>query len=226
MKKVLFVFGTRPEAIKLAPVINKLKVRRQEFQLIVCVTAQHREMLDNVLDLFEIEPDYDLNIMENNQSLFDVTVKGLRRLEKVLKKEKPDIVLVQGDTTTTLVASLTTYYLKIKTGHIEAGLRTEDRFNPFPEEINRKLTDCLADFYFAPTEKAKENLIKEGVDERKIFVTGNTVVDALLMTVEKQKDKRIQESFERKFLKNSVYLLTIRSSFWLQDTGEKALVRI
>jgi UDP-N-acetylglucosamine 2-epimerase (non-hydrolysing) len=219
MKKVLFVFGTRPEAIKLAPVINRLRLRRQEFQLIVCVTAQHREMLDHVLDLFEIQPDYDLNIMENDQSLFDVTVKGLRRLEKVLKKEKPDIVLVQGDTTTTLVASLAAYYLKIKTGHIEAGLRTEDRFNPFPEEINRKITDCLADFYFAPTEKAKENLIKEGVDERKIFVTGNTVVDALLMTVEKQKDKRIQESFERKFLNN--YGLSLNNQKLILVTGHR-----
>ena len=181
--KVLIVFGTRPEAIKLAPVILKLKNQNSKFITKICVTAQHREMLDQVLNLFEIEPDYDLNIMKNNQSLFAVTADGLRKLEKVLKKEKPDIILVQGDTTTTFVATLAAYYLKIKIGHIEAGLRTNDKFNPFPEEINRKLTDCLADLYFAPTLKAKENLIKEGVDESKIFVTGNTVIDALLTTI-------------------------------------------
>ena len=151
MKKIILIFGTRPEAIKLAPVINMLKVERQYFQVEICVTAQHREMLDQVLDLFEIKPDYDLNIMKDNQSLIDVTVNGLRKLEEVLKKEKPDIVLVQGDTTTTFVASLAAYYLKIKIGHVEAGLRTNDKFNPFPEEINRRLTDCMADLYFAPT---------------------------------------------------------------------------
>lgn len=198
--KVLIVFGTRPEAIKLAPVILKLKNQNSKFITKICVTAQHREMLDQVLNLFEIEPDYDLNIMKNNQSLFAVTADGLRKLEKVLKKEKPDIILVQGDTTTTFVATLAAYYLKIKIGHIEAGLRTNDKFNPFPEEINRRLTDCLADLYFAPTPKAKENLIKEGVDESKIFVTGNTVIDALLTTIRKQKNKKIQKALEKTFL--------------------------
>lgn len=202
MKKVLFVFGTRPEVIKLAPVINKLKITSHRFKVKVCVTAQQREMLDQMLNLFEIESDYDLNIMKNNQSLFDITVNGLRKLEDVLKKEEPDMILVQGDTTTSFVASLAAYYFKIKIGHIEAGLRTNDKFNPFPEEINRKLTDDLADLFFAPTERAKDNLLKEGVNEEKIFVTGNTVIDALLMIVERQKSEKTNEALEQKFLKD------------------------
>lgn len=200
MKSIIAVFGTRPEAIKMAPVIKKLKENTDKFQIKVCVTAQHREMLDQVLNLFDIKPDYDLNIMKDNQTLFDVTVDGLRKLEKILKKEKPDIILVQGDTTTTFVACLAAYYLKIKIGHIEAGLRTRDKFNPFPEEMNRRLTDCVTDLYFAPTEKTKENLFKEGVNESKIFITGNTVIDALLMTVEKQKGEKIQKDMEQRFL--------------------------
>lgn len=202
MRKILFVFGTRPEAIKLAPIIHKLKSKNHNFQVRVCVTAQHREMLDQVLSLFGIDVDFDLNIMKENQSLSDVTVTALRKLEEILKQEKPDIVLVQGDTTTTFVASLAAYYSKIKIGHVEAGLRTKDKFNPFPEEVNRRLTDCLSDLYFAPTKRAKENLLRERVDEKKIFVTGNTVVDALLMIVQKQKKKKIQESYERLFRKN------------------------
>lgn len=200
MKKILVIFGTRPEAIKLAPLILKLKNSDSKFKTKICVTAQHREMLDQVLNLFGIEPDYDLNIMENNQSLYTVTAHALKKLEKILIIEKPDIILVQGDTTTTFVASLAAYYLKIKIGHIEAGLRTKDKFSPFPEEINRRLSDCLADFYFAPTENAKKNLLLEGIDKSKIFVTGNTVIDALLMTIEKQKDEKIQKGFEHKFL--------------------------
>lgn len=198
--KVLILFGTRPEAIKLAPVIKKFKSQNSKFITKICVTAQHREMLDQVLDLFEIELDYDLNIMKHNQSLSDITVDGLRKLEEILNREKPDFILVQGDTTTTFVSSLAAYYSKIKIAHIEAGLRTKDKFNPFPEEINRRLTDCLSDLYFAPTEKARENLLKEGVDESKIFVTGNTVIDALLMMVEKQKGEKIQKDMERRFL--------------------------
>ncbi len=202
MKKILFIFGTRPEAIKLIPVINKLKEERQRIVVKVCVTAQHRRMLDQVLDLFEIRPDFDLDIMSTNQSLFDISIRGLKGLEKVLKGEKPDLILVQGDTTTTFIASLAAYYLKMKIGHIEAGLRTNDKFNPFPEEINRRLADCLADLYFVPTKRAKENLLKEGIDEEKIYVTGNTVIDALLMTVEKQKDATIQRDLEKRFLDN------------------------
>jgi len=200
MHKILIVFGTRPESIKLAPVIKKLKAKGSKLKVIVCVTAQHRKMLDQVLKLFDITPNYDLDIMKENQSLFDITLEGLRKLEDILRKEMPDIILVQGDTTTTFIASLAAYYLKIKIGHIEAGLRTKDKFNPFPEEINRRLTDCLADLYFVHTEGAKENLLKEGVDNKKIFVTGNTVIDALLMIIEKQKNKRIQKELEQIFL--------------------------
>src|SRR4030042_4018166 len=142
MKKILIIFGTRPEAIKLAPVILKLKAMSKQLRTVVCVTAQHREMLDQVLGLFDINPDYDLNIMRKNHSLFDITSTGLQKLKVVLQKEKPDMILVQGDTTTTFIASLAAYYLKIKIGHVEAGLRTNDKFNPFPEEINRRLADC------------------------------------------------------------------------------------
>jgi UDP-N-acetylglucosamine 2-epimerase (non-hydrolysing) len=202
MQTILIIFGTRPEAIKMAPVIIKLRAKSKELRTIVCVTAQHREMLDQVLDIFQIRPDYDLGIMKQNQSLFDVTVNGLKKLENILKKEKPDIILVQGDTTTTFIASLAAYYLKIKIGHIEAGLRTKDKFNPFPEEINRRLTDCLADMYFVHTEKAKENLLKEGVDKEKILLTGNTVIDALQIIVKKQNSKKIQKEIEQRFFSN------------------------
>jgi len=202
MKTILVIFGTRPEAIKMAPVIIKLRAKSKELRTIVCVTAQHREMLDQVLDIFQIRPDYDLGIMKQNQSLFDVTVNGLKKLENILKKEKPDIILVQGDTTTTFIASLAAYYLKIKIGHIEAGLRTKDKFNPFPEEINRRLTDCLADLYFVHTKQAKENLLREGVDKRKIFLTGNTVIDALQIIVKKQNNKKIQKEIEQRFFLN------------------------
>lgn len=199
MKTLLFIFGTRPEAIKLAPVIIKCKKNSNKFRVKVCVTAQHREMLDQVLSIFDIKPDYDLNIMRKNQSLFDITANSLRQIEGVLKREKPDIVIVQGDTTTTFVSSLSAYYLKIKIAHVEAGLRTSDKFSPFPEEINRRLTDCLADYYFVPTEWAKNNLIAEGVDKNKIYLTGNTVIDALLMITERQKSKKVQEYYTRFF---------------------------
>ena len=199
---LLFIFGTRPEAIKLAPVILKSKERKDIFTAKVCVTAQHREMLDQVLNLFKIKPDYDLNIMKKNQSLFDVTLRGIKQLGEILKIERPDIIFVQGDTTTTFVASLSAYYLKIKVAHIEAGLRTNDKFNPFPEEINRRLTDCLSDYCFAPTEWAKNNLLKEGVDKKKIFVTGNTVIDALFLALKKQQDRKVQQRLEMKFKKD------------------------
>lgn len=201
MKKILFVFGTRPEAIKLAPVILKLKKFEERFEIKVCITSQHREMLDQVLQIFDLKPDYDLKIMRENQSLFYITSEALKKLEKVLKREKPDLVMVQGDTTTTLVASLSAYYQKIKVAHVEAGLRTEDKFNPFPEEINRRLTDCIADLYFAPTLKAKENLLREGIGEDKIFVTGNTVIDALFIILDKQKNSEIDKKIENRFLR-------------------------
>ncbi len=202
MKKALFVFGTRPEAIKLAPLIVKLKEEKNQFRSFVCVTGQHREMLDQVLEIFHIEPDYDLNIMKENQSLFYITAKTIKKLEKIMKEVMPDIVVVQGDTTTTFTASLSAYYMKTRIAHVEAGLRTEDKFNPFPEEINRRLTDSICDFYFAPTLRAKENLLKEGVEEGKIFVTGNTVIDALFLILEKQKDRKVQEEMEKRILKN------------------------
>jgi len=180
--KLLTVFGTRPEAIKLAPVIKELE-KHPEFDSRVCVTAQHREMLDQVLSLFDINPDWDLDLMRDDQNLFDITADGLRALEKVLKEEKPAIVLVQGDTTTAFVASLAAYYLKIKIGHVEAGLRTSDKYSPFPEEINRRLADALCDLWFAPTEWARQNLLREGVPQEKVFVTGNTVIDALFLVL-------------------------------------------
>ncbi len=180
MMKVLTIFGTRPEAIKIAPVIKELERHPAKFKSVVCVTAQHREMLDQVLQLFSIKPDHDLNIMKPGQDLFSVTCSVLEGLKPVLEEEKPNIVLVHGDTTTTMAASLAAYYCKIKVGHVEAGLRTNNKYAPFPEELNRKLTGVLADLHFAPTEKAKDNLLREGVLAESIFVTGNTVIDALL----------------------------------------------
>lgn len=193
MRKILFVFGTRPEAIKLAPVIKELENPSEKFEVFTCVTAQHREMLDQILELFEIKPNYDMDIMIENQSLFDVTVRTLQGIENTLKKVSPDLVVVQGDTTTTFVASLASFYLKIPVAHVEAGLRTNDKNNPFPEEVNRRLTSQLTDIHFAPTERAKQNLLFEGTSEDKIFVTGNTVIDALLITIEKVKNKRASD---------------------------------
>lgn len=184
MPKVLTVFGTRPEAIKMAPLVTALK-QRDDYQTLVAVSAQHREMLDQVLDLFGVEPDYDLDIMRHGQTLTQVTARVLTGLEEVVSTEKPDIILVHGDTTTTFVAALAGFYQQTPVGHVEAGLRTNDKYAPFPEEINRRLTGTLADLHFAPTFNARDNLLREQVDEEKIFVTGNTVIDALLDTVDK-----------------------------------------
>ena len=180
MKKLIFIFGTRPEAIKMAPVIMKCKKSMSLLSSITIVTAQHREMLDDILRLFNIQPEYDLNIMQENQSLEDITVRSLKKLSKIIKCEKPDMILVQGDTTTTFIGALAGFYNKIPIGHIEAGLRTYDKYQPFPEEVNRKLTTALADIHFSPTKRAAENLIREGVPASRIFITGNTVIDALL----------------------------------------------
>lgn len=188
MKKVLIVFGTRPEAIKMAPVIKQIE-KQPSLKSIICVTAQHRQMLDQALKVFGITPDYDLGIMRPDQDLFDITASALIGLNDVLKKERPDIVLVQGDTTTAFIAGLAAYYFKIPIGHIEAGLRTYNKYNPFPEEKNRHLLSVLSDFHFAPTEWAKSNLLKEGVSEENIWITGNTVVDALLSIVESQRSE-------------------------------------
>ena len=181
--KILTVFGTRPEAIKMAPLITELRRRPDIFQCRVAVTAQHRQMLDQVLDLFGITPDYDLNIMQPGQSLFDITGRALAGLQQVLADERPDLVLVHGDTTTTFVGALAAFYLQLPLGHVEAGLRTGNKYSPFPEEINRHLTGVLADIHFAPTPAARDNLLREGVAAENIFVTGNTVIDALLTTV-------------------------------------------
>lgn len=183
MIKVMTVFGTRPEAIKMAPVVLELQKHADQIQTIVAVTAQHRQMLDQVLDLFQITPDYDLDIMSQGQTLYDITTKSLIGLKDVLAKEKPDLVLVHGDTTTTFAGALASYYQQVPVGHVEAGLRTGDIYSPFPEEMNRKLTGAIAAIHFAPTATAKANLLKENVNPSHIYVTGNTVIDALMMTV-------------------------------------------
>ena len=182
MKKVMLVFGTRPEAIKMCPLVNELK-KRKELQTVVCVTGQHRQMLDMVLEAFDVTPDYDLSIMKDKQTLFDVTTNILNRIKEVLEKEKPDVVLVHGDTSTTFVTALACFYLQIPVGHVEAGLRTYNIYSPYPEEFNRQAVSIISKFNFAPTELSKQNLLKEGKDPESIFVTGNTAIDALKTTV-------------------------------------------
>lgn len=181
--KVMTIFGTRPEAIKMAPLVLELKNRSDEFETIVTVTAQHREMLDQVLEIFKITPDYDLNIMKQKQTLVEITNRTLEGLDKVMKETKPDIVLVHGDTSTTFAASLAAFYNQITIGHVEAGLRTWNKYSPYPEEMNRQLTGVMADLHFAPTEKSKQNLLNENKPEDRIYVTGNTAIDALKTTV-------------------------------------------
>ncbi len=192
--KVMTIFGTRPEAIKMAPLVLELKKRPEEFEAIVTVTAQHRQMLDQVLSIFNIEPDYDLNIMKDRQTLMDVTTRGLEGLNDVMQKVKPDIVLVHGDTTTTFIAGLAAFYNQIPVGHVEAGLRTWNKYSPYPEEMNRQLTGVLADLHFAPTTKSSVNLKTENKNEENIFVTGNTAIDALKTTV--------KDSYEHEVLRN------------------------
>lgn len=180
----MVVFGTRPEAIKMAPLILQLKKQSENFETMTVVTAQHQQMLNQVLQTFNIEPDIDLNIMRKQQTLTDITVKILAKLDKLLKEMKPDIILVHGDTTTTFAASLAAFYNQVRIGHVEAGLRTWEKYSPFPEEMNRQMTDAVTDLYFAPTMQSKVNLIKENHDEKNIFVTGNTAIDALKVTVQ------------------------------------------
>lgn len=194
-KKVMAVFGTRPEAIKMAPLLKALK-KEANYDLTITVTAQHREMLDQVLNLFALEADYDLDIMQERQTLSGLTSRIITKLDKILKKESPDLLLVHGDTTSTFVGALSSFYQQIKIAHVEAGLRTHNKYSPFPEEMNRQLTGVLADLHFAPTKQAKENLLLENVSEEKIFVTGNTVIDALFSVVNKD------YIFEDKNLKN------------------------
>ncbi|WP_180073933.1 MULTISPECIES: non-hydrolyzing UDP-N-acetylglucosamine 2-epimerase [unclassified Acinetobacter] len=199
MFNILLVFGTRPEAIKMAPLVHQLK-SIPLFSTKVCVTAQHREMLDSVLEIFDIQPDFDLNLMKKGQGLTDITTQMIQQLDQVYRSFLPDLVLVHGDTSTTFSASLAAFYNKIKIGHIEAGLRTGNIYSPWPEEANRKLTGILSNFHFAPTQEAKENLLKEGYSEKQIFVTGNTVIDALYIAKNKIEnsmtlDKKFQEQF-------------------------------
>jgi UDP-N-acetylglucosamine 2-epimerase (non-hydrolysing) len=193
--RLLSVFGTRPEAIKLAPIILRLQ-DDAEVESHVCVTGQHRQMLDQVLEGFGIVPDDDLGLMTNNQSLFELTARALLRLEEVLKRRAPDAVVVQGDTTTSMITTLAAFYLKIPVAHVEAGLRTGNKYRPFPEEINRCLIDAVCDWHFAPTETARRSLLAEGCPEDRVFVTGNTAIDALLMTLRKQALPGEQEKLE------------------------------
>ena len=190
MIKVMSIFGTRPEAIKMAPLVKELE-SREEIESIVCVTAQHRQMLDQVLETFDITPDYDLNIMKQGQTLADVTTRALVGLEKVIKECKPDIVLVHGDTTTTFAGALAAFYNQVAIGHVEAGLRTYDKYSPFPEEMNRQMVDCMTDMYFTPTELSKSNLLRQNIEESKIYVTGNTAIDAMKTTVDKDYNNEV-----------------------------------
>ncbi len=216
MKKILLVFGTRPEAIKMAPLVKALQQDSEFFQTLVCVTGQHREMLDQVLHIFDIQPDYDLNIMKAGQDLYDITSRVLQGMRDVLKQSQPDIVLVHGDTTTSTAAALAAFYQQIPVGHVEAGLRTNNIYSPWPEEMNRQITSRIAIYHFAPTALSRENLLKENVDNAKIIVTGNTVIDALLMVVERLKTDTILAAEQEKILSYAGYdvsRLNVRHTF-------------
>ena len=195
MKKILLVFGTRPEAIKMCPLVKEFHKHPEKFETIVCVTGQHREMLDQVLNIFEIEPDYDLNIMKSGQDLYDVTTGVLLGIRDVLKEVKPDVVLVHGDTTTSTATALAAFYQQLPVGHVEAGLRTNNIYSPWPEEMNRQITGRISTINFAPTELSRQNLLKENVDESKIVVTGNTVIDALHIVVNKLENNLVSVNY-------------------------------
>lgn len=203
--KVILVFGTRPEAIKMAPLVKEFQKYPEKFETIVCVTGQHREMLDQVLHIFEIVPDYDLNIMKQGQDLYDVTARVLMGMRDVLKEAQPDVVLVHGDTTTSMAAALAAFYQQIPVGHVEAGLRTHNIYSPWPEEMNRQITGRIATYHFAPTPLSKQNLLAEGVKEEHIYVTGNTVIDALYMVVDKIKNDKDLDAELENLLKQAGY---------------------
>ena len=205
MKNMMLVFGTRPEAIKMSPLVKEFQKYPEKFETIVCVTGQHREMLDQVLRIFDIQPDYDLNIMKQGQDLYDVTARVLTGMRDVLKETRPDIVLVHGDTTTSTAAALAAFYQQIPVGHIEAGLRTHNIYSPWPEEVNRQITGRIATYHFAPTSLSKDNLLQEGISGEQIIVTGNTVIDALYMVVERIKNDGILSCELEKVLKASGY---------------------
>ncbi len=218
MKTLLFIFGTRPEAIKMSPLIKEFKKYPKDFKVVVAVTGQHREMLDQVLGFFKIKPDYDLKLMKPNQTLFDVTADALRGMGKILDEVKPDLIIVQGDTTSVFAGALAGYYKKIEVAHLEAGLRSGDKYSPFPEEINRILTGHIADYHWAPTEGSKQNLLKEGIKEEKIFVVKNTVIDALLLALDLIKEEgedKYEEFFKDIDLDKRIVLVTAhrRESF-------------
>lgn len=219
MKCIMFVFGTRPEAIKMAPLVKKFREKTDGCKTVVCVTGQHREMLDQVLHIFEIKPDYDLNIMKKGQDLYDVTARVLLGMREALKKVNPDVVLVHGDTTTSTAAALAAFYQQIPVGHVEAGLRTHNIYSPWPEEMNRQITGRIATYHFAPTLLSKQNLLAEGVKEGHIYVTGNTVIDALYMVVDKIKNDKDLDAELEKQLKQAGYDVN-------RLTGEKKLVLI
>ena len=204
--KVMTVFGTRPEAIKMAPLILALQKRASEFETVVTVTAQHREMLDQALNIFGIQPDHDLDIMQKDQTITTITTNVLLKLDQVIKQEKPDIILVHGDTTTTFAASLAAFYNQIAIGHVEAGLRTWNKYSPYPEEMNRQMTDVLGDLYFAPTVQSKKNLLQEHHQAQNIYVTGNTAIDALQQTVAKDYHHNILEQVD---LNKKIVLVTM-----------------
>lgn len=205
MKKIMLVFGTRPEAIKMAPLVKEFQKHRQKFQTIVCVTGQHREMLDQVLKIFEVIPDYDLDIMKQKQDLYDVTVRVLIGMRDILKEVQPNVVLVHGDTTTSTATALAAFYQQIPVGHIEAGLRTHNIYSPWPEEMNRLLTGRIATYHFSPTLLSRQNLLNEGVKEEVITVTGNTVIDALYMVIDKIKNDKTLDANLEIILKNAGY---------------------
>lgn len=219
MKRVLLVFGTRPEAIKMAPLVKVLQQDTEHFETKVCVTAQHRQMLDQVLDVFGIVPEYDLNIMAPGQDLYDITSKVLLGLRDVLKDFAPDVVLVHGDTTTSMAAGLAAFYQQIKVGHVEAGLRTYDMLSPWPEEMNRQVTDRLCHYYFAPTRQSEENLLRENINKSRIFVTGNTVIDALLMAVDIIGRSPVKQQELHEILKGKGYAVTDRE--YILVTGHR-----
>ncbi len=205
MKTVMLVFGTRPEAIKMAPLVKEFQKNPDKFETIVCVTGQHRQMLDQVLEIFDIKPDYDLNIMRQGQDLYDVTARVLVGMRDVLEKTKPDVVLVHGDTTTSMVAAMAAFYKQIPVGHVEAGLRTHNIYSPWPEEMNRQITGRIATYDFAPTPQSRDNLIEENVDKSKITITGNTVIDALYWVVDKmKKDENLNKALQQ-VLKSAGY---------------------
>ncbi len=222
-KKIAVVFGTRPDTIKMAPIILELKKNSEYFDVLTIATAQHRQMLDQVLSVFKIKPDYDLNIMSDKQTLAGITSKIITGLDEIFEKEKPDMVLVQGDTTTTCIGSLAAFYKQIPVGHIEAGLRTNDKMNPFPEEINRRITGCIADLHFAPTETAKNSLLKENTNPKNIFVTGNTVVDALEYSVLKGYEFSVPELKEIFSENKKIVLITMhRRENWGEPMKDAA----